>query len=107
MPPSRRASPKSQLRRLQTNLGTAMKVAFCAAEVAPFAKVGGLADVVGSLPKALATLGVEPIVIMPRYGCIDPDEYALTQMDLNFSVYLQGQPYPIGVWKGVLPGSAV
>lgn len=44
-----------------------MKVLFCASEVAPFAKTGGLADVAGSLPLALGELGVEIRIAMPRY----------------------------------------
>lgn len=44
-----------------------MKVAICASEVVPFAKTGGLADVTGALPLVLEKLGVEAIVIMPRY----------------------------------------
>ena len=48
-----------------------MKVLFAASEAAPFAKVGGLADVVGSLPAALAQKGVETAVILPKYKVID------------------------------------
>ena len=44
-----------------------MKIAFCASEVYPFAKTGGLADVAGSLPLALGRLGHEVLIIMPRY----------------------------------------
>ncbi|NPV45914.1 MAG: glycogen synthase [Armatimonadetes bacterium] len=44
-----------------------MKVLLASAEVAPFAKVGGLADVAGSLPKALHERGVDIRVIMPKY----------------------------------------
>ena len=44
-----------------------MKVAFVASEGVPFSKTGGLADVVGALPKALAGLGHEVEVILPRY----------------------------------------
>jgi starch synthase len=40
-------------------------------EAAPFAKTGGLADVVGSLPLALRSLGVEVAVVIPRYASID------------------------------------
>ncbi|MCK4323163.1 MAG: glycogen/starch synthase, partial [Armatimonadetes bacterium] len=44
-----------------------MKVLLASAEVVPFAKVGGLADVAGSLPKALAQLDIDIRVIMPKY----------------------------------------
>ena len=42
-----------------------------ASEAAPFAKTGGLADVVGSLPEALAAAGQQVAVVLPRYGGID------------------------------------
>ncbi len=60
-----------------------MKVAFVASEGVPFSKTGGLADVVGALPKALAALGYELEVILPRYrqtprGSSVPDAQSLT-----------------------------
>lgn len=48
-----------------------VNVLFTSAEVAPFAKAGGLGDVVGSLPKQLRALGVDARVLMPLYGTID------------------------------------
>lgn len=44
-----------------------MKVLFCASESAPFAKTGGLADVIGALPKALKEQKCDARVIMPYY----------------------------------------
>lgn len=84
-----------------------MKIVLCAAEVVPFAKVGGLADVMGSLPKALAEIDLAPTVVMPKYGLIDPDKYQLEKTDIAYDVQLDGQTYPVSVWKGTLPGSDV
>jgi len=44
-----------------------MKILFVASEMEPFAKVGGLADVIGTLPKRLASLGCEVRVVIPYY----------------------------------------
>jgi starch synthase len=48
-----------------------MKILMVASEAAPFAKTGGLADVVGSLPAALKGLGHEVAVLLPRYAAVD------------------------------------
>src|SRR5579871_1671059 len=48
-----------------------MKILMVASEAAPFAKTGGLADVVGSLPAALKALGHEVAVLIPRYAAVD------------------------------------
>lgn len=49
-----------------------MKVVFVASETVPYSKTGGLADVVGALPKALAALGHEVEVFVPRYRITKP-----------------------------------
>lgn len=51
-----------------------MKVLYVASEAVPFAKTGGLADVAGSLPKALKAEGVDVRVIMPKFGKI-PEKF--------------------------------
>ncbi len=48
-----------------------MKILFVAAEMSPIAKVGGLADVIGSLPKALRRMGHDARVLLPHYRMID------------------------------------
>jgi starch synthase len=49
-----------------------MKIVFVASESVPYSKTGGLADVVGALPKALAGLGYEVEVFLPRYKITKP-----------------------------------
>ena len=51
-----------------------LKVLIVSAEVSPFAKVGGLADVVGALPKALKAMGHDVRVAMPGYKMVS-DNY--------------------------------
>lgn len=48
-----------------------LRILFVTPECAPFAKVGGLADVVGALPKVLRRLGHDARVVLPLYGSID------------------------------------
>ena len=61
-----------------------MKVCFIAAEAAPFVKVGGLGDVIGSLPKSLRELGVDARVILPLYSSIDREHFGLKYKAYQF-----------------------
>jgi len=47
-----------------------MKILYAASEAAPFCKTGGLADVAGSLPAALAEEGAEVAVVLPLYRTV-------------------------------------
>ncbi len=61
-----------------------MKILLVASECAPFVKTGGLADVVGALPKALAAGGVEGRVILPLYSDLKGlADHASASMDLG------------------------
>jgi starch synthase len=48
-----------------------VKILFVASEAAPFAKTGGLGDVISALPRALAARGHDILVVIPRYAAID------------------------------------
>ncbi len=77
-----------------------MKILFAASEAAPFAKTGGLADVSGSLPRALAALGHDVSVVIPRYRQVDVAAYKLKPVASFF--------VPLGSWRercDVLKGS--
>ena len=77
-----------------------LKILLVAAEVAPFAKVGGLADVAGALPKALRQLGHDVRVVMPRYGSIDAARYGLRQVIGDLPVPLAEQTLKAQVLEG-------
>jgi starch synthase len=70
-----------------------MRVLTIASEAVPFAKTGGLADVIGALPVALARLGHEVDVVMPRYRGITAGERTGA-----VTVRLGGQVAEAGVW---------
>ncbi len=53
-----------------------LKILFVASEVAPYAKSGGLGDVIGSLPHALKALGADVRVVFPKYKSINPERLA-------------------------------
>jgi starch synthase len=85
----------------------AIKVLFVAAELSPLAKVGGLADVVGALPKSLYDLGVDVRIVIPKYGIIDEKKYSLKKIVSDINVPFKGKTEKISVYSCLLPGSQV
>jgi starch synthase len=55
-----------------------LRVLLCTSECVPFVKTGGLADVAGALPKALADLGHDVRVALPKYSAIDSSKIVST-----------------------------
>jgi len=68
-----------------------LNILFLAAEAVPFAKVGGLADVAGALPKALRALGHDVRLMIPRYGSIRSNQFRLRKI---------GKPFAVPVGRG-------
>ncbi|HQL23897.1 MAG TPA: glycogen/starch synthase, partial [candidate division Zixibacteria bacterium] len=67
-----------------------MKVCLVGPEMVPFAKTGGLGDVVGALPKALGRLGHDVTVFMPLYRELDFGVHRVHAVDLAVSVPVAG-----------------
>jgi starch synthase len=68
-----------------------LKILFVSGEVVPFAKTGGLADVMGSLPQAVEKQGNESRIMMPKYGVINDRKFRLHDV-----LRLKDIPVPIG-----------
>src|SRR2546428_2254907 len=83
-----------------------LRVLIVAAEAAPFAKAGGLADVISALPRALSRLDVDARVILPRYGSLAHLELLRRKADLG-NIPLEVYPFRAALLESELPGSSV
>lgn len=63
-----------------------MKILFATPEAVPFAKTGGLADVSGALPRALAKLGHEVTLVLPKYRQIDAKRFPIASTGVTVRV---------------------
>ncbi|MDP2931534.1 MAG: glycogen/starch synthase, partial [Chloroflexota bacterium] len=63
-----------------------LRVTMVAPEIAPFAKSGGLGDVLGSLPTALKQLGVQVSLVMPAYRSVLHGDWTLQDTGVRFTV---------------------
>jgi len=84
-----------------------LQVIFVGAEATPLAKVGGLGDVMGSLPLALSKVGVEVKVILPFYGIIDSKKYRPKKVAGRIRVDLDGRLFSFDIFQCLLPNSKV
>jgi len=86
------------------SMNNKLKIASVSAEVDPYSKSGGLADVAGALPKALKKLGHNIIVVTPFYGSIiDPKKYNLKKIKENITVIIDNKhKQKVDFWQGYL-----
>ncbi len=82
-----------------------MKILMLSAEIWPFAKTGGLADVVGALPIALHALGHDVRVAMPHYGLIDLAKFKLHKTLDPFPVPFGNTTKDASLLEGKLDGN--
>lgn len=75
-----------------------MNIIVVAAECAPWSKTGGLGDVVGALPKALARRGHRVMVVAPRYG----DYREGQDMGIHKRYKIHGQDFDVGYYQAYI-----
>ena len=84
-----------------------LSILMVAAEMAPFAKEGGLGDVLHGLSRALARLGHDVRAVLPCYASIDADRYDLRYcLSMDVPMGVLGR-FPVEVLEGQVPGSGV
>ena len=84
-----------------------LKILMVGTEAVPFVKEGGVADVMGSLPKELAALGHQVCLFLPRYGLIDTASWSLKPTGCTRAVSMSGSNHVVSIWQGSLPDSPV
>ena len=92
--------------------GTPKKILMVAAECAPFAKTGGLADVAGALPKALEAEGHELRIVMPWYRQqIDAKQWKMKfggkRREMMAPLGLSGQEKSFDTAEALLPDTKI
>jgi len=82
--PRRRVQPKVVVEAVPE--APPLHIAMASPEIAPFAKTGGLGDVLGSLPQALERLGVKVTLIMPAYRSVLRGGFELEDTGIRLSI---------------------
>lgn len=76
-----------------------LRILMAASEAAPFAWTGGLGDVIGSLPSALADRGIDIKVIIPWYGTIDRQQFQISLFDSDHTITLGDERLPLDIGR--------
>jgi starch synthase len=88
-----------------------LKILFIGAECAPFAKTGGLGDVVGALPKALREMGHDVHIVIPAYRAIEEafhsGKWDIKAKPWDWHVPTSAGLTPAGLLETTLPGTDI
>ena len=79
-----------------------MEILFVTTELAPYVKVGGLADVSAALPKTLKSLGHRVTVVMPRYAAFEESGLLMARRLTPLKLTLGEQTHEVTVYDGRL-----
>lgn len=91
---------------MSDRLSDRLRVCFSTPEAVPFAKTGGLADVGGALPRALAAAGCDVRIVLPAYQSIDRERFGFRLIG-GVEVPLGSTRAPVQFFESTLPTAAV
>ena len=80
------------------------KILLLASEAVPFIKTGGLADVVGSLPKYIDREYFDCRIMLPKYLCMKEEMSRKLEYITNFYMNYLGQDRYVGIFKAEIDG---
>ncbi|HHT9119925.1 MAG TPA: glycogen synthase GlgA [Candidatus Hypogeohydataceae bacterium YC41] len=84
-----------------------MNVVYVSPEIEPFARTGGLGDVLGALPKSVAKLGHTVCLIMPLYKQVSRKEFSLLSTQITVAIPMQGKTSIGLVYSSYMPETRI
>ena len=84
-----------------------MTILFASAELFPFSKSGGLADMAYALPHAMCGMGQEVTAVTPLYSFIDTDKYDIRKSGEQFRLHFGGRVHEVEIHRGEVEGMEV
>ena len=97
--PAQKSAAPSPPTPLKTNDGRVVSVVHIVAELAPFARTGGLGEAVKSLAEFQSASGIPTAIIMPLYRQVHTVAPNLEQVGEPFTVQLGGQQEQVKLWQ--------
>ncbi|HEX8728897.1 MAG TPA: glycogen synthase [Ktedonobacterales bacterium] len=79
--------------------GEPLRILFIAAEGTPYVKTGGMADVIGELPRALRRMGHDVRVALPRYKAVDAGRWHLRPVERKLLAPIGHRSEPVDIYE--------